>query len=190
MPILFTNVRIAPAVDVGTGGMPFQHQPPSPGFALVGFMLRAGSWIDQVTPIYAEMREDGSLGPDLLGPSFGGHGGTARELRVAPHHVVTGIQTRSGNFVDAVRLLQTKWDGTLTDESTWTPWVGGAQMGGVERFERIAEPVGATVAIGVAGRADGYLDNLTILTAEIVRVQGALLTPKTATSRRSSSAVV
>jgi hypothetical protein len=179
MPILFTNIRITPSVDFGTGGMPFQYQPPSSGFALVGFTVRAGSWIDQVTPIFAEMREDGSLGPDIHGPAFGGHGGTARELRVAPGHVVTAIQTRSGTYVDAIRLQQTRWEGALAEESSWTPWCGGADMGGVERTERFAEPTGTAVAVGVAGRAGLYLDNLTVLTAEIVRVQGSILTPKT-----------
>jgi hypothetical protein len=192
MPILFTNVRVAPHVDSGTGGMPFQYQPPSSAFALVGFLVRAGSWIDQVTPIFAELFEDGTLGPDVMGPVFGGHGGTSHELRVAPGHVVTGLQTRSGNYVDAIRLLQTRWDGSLSDETSWTPWCGSADLGGVMRAERLAEPAGATIAVGIAGRAGGYLDNLTIITASIARVQGAMLSPKTTTSRstRQSNAVV
>src|SRR5262245_61211941 len=152
MPILFTNVRIAPSVDSGSGGMPFQYQPPSSAMALVGFLVRAGNWIDQVTPIFAEMFEDGTLGPDVLGPSFGGRGGTSHELRVLPGHVVTAIQTRSGNFIDAIRLQQTRWDGSLSDEFSWTPWCGSSDLGGVVRTERVAEPFGAAIAVGIAGR--------------------------------------
>lgn len=174
MPILFTNVRTLPATDVGSGGMPFSYQPPHPGFALVGLMVRAGHWIDQVTPIFAELLEDGTLGPELHGPSFGGWGGTPYDLRVASGHVVTGIQTRSGNFVDAIRLLQARWDGSSIDMSApkWTSWVGAPMMGGVERMERLVEPDGAAIAVGLAGRAGAYVDNLTLIGAELVRVSG------------------
>jgi hypothetical protein len=171
MPILFTNVRIAPSVDVGSGGMPFIAQPPHAGFALIGLQLRVGHWIDQLTPVYAEMLEDGTLGPAIYGQTFGGWGGTSHELRVSPGHVVTGIQTRSGHYLDAVRLLQARWDGSLgASEATWTPWMGG--VGGVERLERIAEPYGNSVAIGIAGRAGVFVDNLTLVSAELVRVAG------------------
>ncbi len=172
MPILFTNVRIAPSVDVGSGGLPFVTQPPHAGFALVGLMLRVGSWIDQVTPVYAEMLEDGTLGPAIHGHSYGGHGGMIHELRCAPGHVVIGMQTRSGNFLDAVRLMQARWDGALQiNEASWTPWMGG--MGGVERLERIAEPYGNTIAVGIAGRAGAFVDNLTLVSAELMRVTGS-----------------
>jgi hypothetical protein len=191
MPILFTNVRLAPSVDFGSGGMPFTYQPPHPSFALVGLVIRAGDWIDQVTPLFAELLEDGSTGPELRGPTFGGHGGSARELRVEAGCVVTGLQTRSGNFVDAVRLLQTRWDGsTLMPEPTWTSWIGGNTMGGVERLERIVEPVGGAVAIGIAGRAGRYIDNLTIMTAELVRVPGTVLARTTSSTRSRTSAAV
>src|SRR5688572_9343227 len=104
MPVISTNFRVAPSVDVSSGGMPFVSQPPTPGFALVGLVLRCGMWIDQISPVFAELLDDGSLGPEIRGPVFGGQGGILHELRCAPGHVVTGIQTRSGSFVDAVRL--------------------------------------------------------------------------------------
>jgi hypothetical protein len=181
MPILFTNVRTLPSTDFSSSGLPFSYQPPHPGFALVGLALRAGHWIDQVSPIFAEMLEDGTIGPEIQGPSFGGQGGAPQELRVAPGHVVTGIHTRSGNFVDAVRLLQARWDGSTLDVSTqrWTQWAGSSIMGGVERMERIVEPHGAAVAVGVAGRAGGYIDNLTLISAELVRVTGTAVAKAT-----------
>jgi len=174
MPILLTNLRTLPSTDVSAGGMPFSYQPPYPGFALVGLVVRVGEWIDQITPIFAELLEDGAIGSDMHGPTFGGHGGSPHELRVTPGYVVTGIQTRSGDFVDAVRLQEARWDGSSLDTSTlrWTPWIGGPNQGGVERMERLVEPHGGGVAIGIAGRAGIYVDNLTLIGAELVRVTG------------------
>jgi hypothetical protein len=177
MPILFTNVRTLPFADVSASGMPFNHQLPNPGYALVGLAMRAGDWIDHVAPMFAELLEDGTMGQTLRGPAFGGDGGLPVELRVEPGHVVVGIQTRSGNFVDAVRLMQAKWEGGGIDTASarWTPWAGGTTQGGVERMERIVEPQGSAVAIGIAGRCGRYVDNLSLVTAEIVRVSGTVI---------------
>jgi hypothetical protein len=191
MPNLFTNVRSLPFVDYGSGGMPFYAQHPNAGFALVGLNLRAGEWIDQVTPVFAELLEDGTLGPEICGPSYGGFGGMARELRVHPGHVVTGIQTRSGNFVDAIRLLQSKWDGSSLDLATarWTPWVGGWSNGGVERPERVLELQGTSIGIGIAGRAGHFVDNVTLIGADLVRVSGTQVAKSAGRSSRSSANV-
>ena len=187
MPILFTNVRTAPFVDYSSGGMPFTAQAPAPGFALVGLTLRHGAWIDQVSPLFAEMLEDGSLGPVVHGQAFGGHGGVSAQLLCAPGHVVTGIQTRSGNFVDAIRLYQTRWDGSLiTSDSGWTPWCGGS--GGVERIARFAEPEGGGIAIGLAGRAGAFLDNLTVVTAEPMRISAQPIAKGSARTTKSATA--
>jgi hypothetical protein len=180
MPILFTNLRTLPSTDVSSGGMPFSCQQPHPGFALVGLVVRAGHWIDQVAPIFAELSEDGSIGPEVVGPAFGGMGGSLQELHCSPGHVVTGIQTRSGNFVDAVRLYQSRWDGTTIDlsQSRWTSWIGAPNMGGVERIERMVEPHGAAIAVGIAGRSGHYVDNLTLIGAELIRVTGTTVVGK------------
>lgn len=190
MPILFTNVRTLPSADVSASGLPFSYQPPHPGFALIGLMIRAGHWIDQVSPIFAEMLEDGTIGPEMRGPSFGGHGGTPQELRVPRGHVVTGIHTRSGNFVDAVRLLHAPWDGSTLDisEQRWTQWAGSPMQGGVERMERLAEPAGGAVAVGIAGRSGIYVDNLTLTCAELVRVSGTVVA-KSSSSRTTRATV-
>ncbi len=190
MPILFTNIRTLPSTDVSSGGMPFSFQPPNPGFALVGLIVRAGHWIDQVAPIFAEINEDGTIGNEHVGPAFGGHGGSIQELRCTPGHVVTGLQTRSGNYVDAVRLYQSRWDGTMLDlsQSRWTSWVGAPNMGGVERMERFVEPQGAAVAVGIAGRAGGYVDNLTLIGGELVRVTGTAVAKGTTSRTRQSVA--
>ena len=190
MSILFTNIHMLPSTDVSAAGMPFSYQPPNPGFALIGLVVRAGSWIDQVTPLFAELLEDGTLGMQIRGPSFGGEGGTLHELRVAPGHVVTGIQTRSGTYVDGVRLLQAKWDGSAVDVSStrWTEWAGAPNFGGVERVERLVEPQGGAVAIGIAGRADRYVDNLTLMAADLVRVNGTVVARGSSRNTRSTVA--
>src|SRR5207237_140939 len=123
---------------------------------------------------------------ELHGASYGGSGGVPRELRVQPGQVVVGLQTRSAGFVDAIRLQQAKWDGASLAfaNTSWTPWVGGP--GGMERPERVVEPFGSGVAIGIAGRASTYVDNLTLIGAELVRLPGSVVTT-TAGSRRSSA---
>jgi hypothetical protein len=189
MPMLFNNIRILPAVDAGSGGWPFHYQHQSPGFALVGLVMRAGDWIDQVTPVFAELLDDGTTGPEIYGPSFGGAGGMTREVRVQPGHLVTGIQTRSGNYIDAIRLLETKWDGQQLNlaESKWTPWVGGWASGGVERQERIIELSGTGVAVGIAGRCGYYVDNLTLIAAELVKVTGTTVPKSSGRGARAAA---
>jgi hypothetical protein len=184
MSIFFSKVHVVPSTDAGSGGMPFQAHAPHPGFALVGLHLRAGDWIDQITPMFAEMLEDGSLGPEIFGPTFGGMGGAPQQLRVSPGHVVSGMQTRSGNFIDGIRLFESRWDGARLVEAGWTPWVMGGQRGGVERPERFAEPNGSALVIGIAGRAAGYVDNLTLVTGEVLRIASSTL--GTTTSGRGS----
>lgn len=185
MPILFSNVRIARPMDPGHGGQPFHCHAGYPGFALVGLAVRSGAWIDQVTPIFAEMLEHGTLGAEFYGASFGGGGGSRRELRAAPGHVITGMQTRSGSFVDGIRLLQTPWDGELaTSGSSWSAWQVGDLGGGSERPDIVAEPAGHAVAIGITGRAGAYLDTLGLITADLTRFVGG--SAHVATARGSS----
>jgi len=187
MPILFSNVRTAPFVDFSSGGLPFTAQAPAPGFALVGLMMRTGAWIDQIVPLFAEMLEDGTLGPVVHGYSYGGFGGVPTHLQCSPGHVVTGIQTRSGSFVDAIRLYQTRWDGSLiSSEAGWTPWCGGP--GGVERIARFAEPEGGGIAVGIAGRAGAYVDNLTLVTAEPLRIAAQPIAKATTRQGKSATA--
>jgi len=188
MPIMVTNVRTLPSTDVGGGGVPFAYQAPYPGFALVGFILRARQWIDSVTPIFAELQEDGTLGPDVYGQSYGGPGGRLETLRVETGYVVTGIQSRSGYFVDALRLLQARWVGNGLDTSghRWTPWVGGLESGSSARIERFVEPYGAALAIGIAGRAERYLDSLTLISGELVGAPGAAIPKSTIKPTRAA----
>lgn len=187
MPILFSKVRVVPSTDFGSGGMPFECHAPHSSFALVGLNLRAGEWIDQVTPVFAEVQEDGTLGPEHVGASYGGHGGIPRQLRLAPGHLATAMQTRSGHYIDGVRLLQTRWDGSSLGDSMWTEWITGASVGGVERPERWAEPVGRGVIVGLAGRALGYVDNLTFICAELQRITASAVNAQVARNKSTTA---
>ena len=110
-----------------------------------------------------------------------------QELRCAPGCVVTGIQTRSGSYVDAIRLLQSRWDGNNLQpaDSTWTSWVGG--HGGVERAERIVDPSTSGIVIGLMGRAGLYVDNLTVSVGEPMRIAA---TPVAKASSRTAKAAM
>lgn len=77
---------------------------------------------------------------------------------------------------------------SLRDRTVWmTPWVGGGSNGGVERPERILELSGATVAIGIEGRAGAYVDNLTLLGAEMTRVAGTAVAKSAGRGSRSAA---
>lgn len=173
MPILLDHVRVLPSTDLGPGGSPFTLLAPQPGFALVGVRLRVGDWVDRVEPLFAEMLDDGRLGVEAAGGAAGGEGGLrVEELRAPAGHVVTGLQTRSGSYVDAVRLLVTRWSGGLrASATTWTPWLGGRAGGGVLREARLAVPQGRSVAVGVTGRAGRFVDALSLVSAEVTQLR-------------------
>ena len=189
MPTIFTRIQILPSADFGADGSPFQCHAPSTGLALVGLSVRSGEWIDQVTPLFAELLDDGSIGKELCGLSYGGRGGAPGELRVRPGHVVVGLQTRSGRYVDAIRLLEARWDGAaiVPSERSWTPWIGG--RGGVERPERLLEPVGNAVAIGIAGSAGAFVETLTLVSGQVLQIPAGVAT-SAALSRGARSASV
>ncbi|HWE26670.1 MAG TPA: hypothetical protein VHB97_01655, partial [Polyangia bacterium] len=90
-----SRICVLPVADLGKGGQPFFDQPLGSYLALVGFELRVGDWIDRVTPLFAALHDDGSVGVERRGQTYGGPGGVERELRVAPGCVVIGLQTRS-----------------------------------------------------------------------------------------------
>ena len=187
MSIFFSHMHTGPIVDMGFGGEDFVRLSPQPSCALVGLVIKAGAWIDRITPIFAELRDDG-IGDELMGEHIGGHGGYMRRmLRCSPGCVAVGIQTRSGNYVDAVRLLEAPWDGSRTGTPRWTDWVGGEHGGGAERTPFITAVDQGEVIIGLAGRAAGYIDALTCVVASCDKVVSSSLSYDGSTRRRSST---
>jgi hypothetical protein len=70
----------------------------------------------------------------------------------------------------------------------WTEWVGGVIGGGVERQERTVETFGREVVIGLAGRAGRFVDNLTVITAELSSVTAMKLGVQQESRKRTSNA--
>lgn len=66
--------------------------------------------------------------------------------------------------------------------------MGGPSSGGAERVERIVEPYGVAVAIGIAGHAGCYVENLTLITGELTRVAGTAMGRGAKTARASTAA--
>src|SRR5215510_14507879 len=65
---------------------------------ILGLIIRHGSLIDQVTPIYLD--GDGNLGI----PQHGGDGGGEDRIGMAPGEYITEISGRSGRFVDSLTI--------------------------------------------------------------------------------------
>jgi hypothetical protein len=183
MSILFGNIQVGSVVDHGFGGEDFTRMSPHPGCAMVGLIVKSGAWIDRVTPIFAQLKEDGTFGLEFNGQSIGGEGGmTRRLLKLSPGHVAVGLQTRSGTYVDAVRLYEASWDGSTLGQPRWTDWIGGE--GDAPERQAFMPPDGH-VLIGVAGRAHRYLDALTGIAAAPERVVTATVGYDASSKRRS-----
>ena len=56
-------------------------------------------------------------------------------------------------------------------------------------MEQIVEPYGAAAVVGIAGRAGQYVDNLTLIGAELVRVTGTAFTKGTTRGTRANVAM-
>ena len=183
MPIALSSWRID--VNEGEAGY-FVAAPPHPAFVLVGLCVRTGAWLDAVTPIYSELLDDGRLGAEVMGPRFGGLGGTGESLiRASPGHLIVGIQTRGGAFVDALRLAEASWDGRELGVVRWTAWTGGDRGAGIERRPFLTAGAEREVLVGICGRARSYVEALSGVAATVHRISSAPL----ARAQRSEPAV-
>jgi hypothetical protein len=182
MPILFTNVRAVSATGSKGLGVPFLHRAPYAGCALVG--LRLGYGVSSIEPIFAELLDDGTMlleddDTRAVSPlrrwiekSPLAKWSRSHDLHVAKGCVVTGIQIRGGRYINGIRLHQTPWDGTLkTSEGSWTLWWRSkVRRGGTDRPKCFAETREGAVVIGIEGRADLFVSELSIVTANVQRV--------------------
>jgi hypothetical protein len=177
MPILYTNVRTVHATAQG-GGLPFAHHAPHAGLAVVG--LRIGHGLSRVRAIFAELGDDGSMGPDLDERGLFATVLGAHVVRVEPGCVLTGLQVRGARYVHALRLQQTPWDGTLQSHaSSWLPWWSRRlSWRPTERLRCHAEPKGNAVVIGIAGRGDLFVRELSLITATPERVRSDAAAPR------------
>jgi hypothetical protein len=177
MPILLSNLFVAPTKE-----NQFIRCAPEPRFALVGLLTHFVGYFATVAPIFAEVFEDGGLGYDLRDtPMIASRLGRAlirtprvfsrmAELHVSDGRVVTGIQTSTRRHVEAIRLEETPWDGSLRiAEANWTPWLGVASKAGA--LSRHHEgPRWRGVAVGIVATAELFLSHVTLVTAELLQI--------------------
>jgi hypothetical protein len=141
--------------------------------------------VSHVSPIFAELLDEGAVGPDYadarrdsgmrrwIDASPLARWSRSHEIRVADGCVVTGIQLKVGSYINGVRLHQTPWDGTLkSSDAAWTPWwTSKIRRAGTDVPRCYAEPKGASVVIGIGGRTTLFVSELSIVTANVDRVQ-------------------
>lgn len=90
---------------------------------------------------------------ELVGPRFGGPGGSSARVRCP---LASGLQGQSGSYVDRIGLV------CFQDDRAWdSPSYGGT---GGERFVQLC-PAGAR-AVGIFGRAGAYVDQLGLLCSD------------------------
>lgn len=141
------------------GGGFFLHEQRTP-FALVGLTVRSGTLIDSVTPIYRELKEDGSLGEELKGSRYGGLGGGERTL-IKPGYVVVGLSLSQGLYVDRLAMIWQRWthrglDAKDTDKSDYVGGNGGGP-------EEVRAQTGH-IAVGIHGKSGTLIDRLSLIT--------------------------
>jgi hypothetical protein len=198
MAILLSNIQVAPSKP-----NQFIRCAPHPSFALVGLRIHSIGYMATVAPIFSEVFEDGRLGRDLrntpmitsqlgrailLTPSMFRAG--AEELHVMNGKVVTGLQTCTHSRIVAIRLEETPWDGSLrVSEARWTPWLGVPRKTGA-LAELRAEPRGRVVAVGIAARAGFFIDEISLVTAEMQQIAAEPLQPRAISPARGEPHVV
>jgi hypothetical protein len=149
------------AIKGGPGGGFFRDECPTGEF-LVGFRLRAGSWIDAVNPLCAPL-DNGRLEPRHLRQFHGGNGGGPQEAYCQPDSLLLGISvtyTRGGSngmgakCANSIRL--NCWPirgGVITQVCMETGESCDWRAGGWDLFCPYGE-----AATGIQGRSGLYVD--------------------------------
>ena len=109
--------------------------------------------IPPAEPTAATMPPDETPADELVGPQFGGPGGSPAQVRCP---LAMGLQGQSGDYIDRIGLV------CFLAERAWdSPTYGGTGGG---RFVQLCPP-GAR-AIGIFGRAGNYVDQLGLLCSD------------------------
>lgn len=95
--------EVVPVVPVAGPG-PATPTIAAPFTALSGVIVRHGDIIDAVTPIYAEVAPDGTLGAAIEGNRYGGTGGGVTRLE-KEGHLITEIQLTRGSYFGASHVI-------------------------------------------------------------------------------------
>jgi hypothetical protein len=147
------------------GGDPFREARNNAPFALVGFDIRHGSLVDAVTPLFRELKDDGTVGEIVRGGRYGGSGGEEVTLEI-PGYVVVGLSLRQAQYTDQLSVTWQRWtnSGVSGADENMSRALGGG--GGFARAPIRALP--GHCACGVHGKSDALVDRLSLVTARPV----------------------
>lgn len=162
MPIRFKDINDLPVYELdSSGGFAYRDQQVVP-FALVGFAIRHGALVDAVTPLYRELKPNGTLSEIVSGGHYGGMGGDETFVEM-PGYVVVGLVLSQGALTDSLAIIWQRWtaQGVDVNDENISDRFGGS--GGIGRNPIKAVPGGC--AIGIHGKAGGAVDRISLITA-------------------------
>lgn len=152
----------------GGGGNPFTLNCPD-GKVLVGIRGRAGSFIDSIRGVCKRFDEIGNGTGTETTALVGGTGGTSNyELRCPSGEVVVGLKARAAWLVDRLQIVcgAINEDGRVQGDGHTDPFTAGG-TGGDQFSLMCPHPVGQSFlrlpVVGLKGRADSWLDNISII---------------------------
>ncbi|MBX2868691.1 MAG: hypothetical protein KTR18_08450 [Acidiferrobacterales bacterium] len=143
----------------GPGGTGFKFDCPADE-ALVGIEIRSGWWIDAIRPFCATV--NGTNTGEVIGATefVGGDGGILDSRICQEGSVMNGLLGKSGAYIDSLRLECLDLASADIDNIGVLGGTGGGS------FQPIRCPEGLFPK-SLRGRADGYLDALSISCADI-----------------------
>lgn len=151
----------------GTGGSPFTLNCPD-GKALVGIQGRAGSYIDSIRGVCRGFDELGNADAPVTTGTTGGTGGSSSfDLRCPSGEAMVGVKGRADWWVDRVQIecAVVNTNGHGAGPITTDPFTAGGTGGNAFHTECPSptnDPGTHNVMIGLGGRAEQWLDALTI----------------------------
>lgn len=130
---------------------------------LSGIRIAHGRLVDSVTPLFRDMDVDGKLGGIRKGNHHGGSGGDAVVDVEVGQWVVTGLEVRVGDRVDAIRVTFHGWDPSVgrTERKFVSEWYGGGGGNCVVSLQLPRD----RVAIGIIGRSGAVIDAIGLISA-------------------------
>lgn len=170
----------------GNGGNPFSNTVCGNDQVVATLKLRAGSYVDSITPFCTKVNANGSwAGASTQGPGAGGNGGSPYTLSCEPGAAVVAITGRAGSYVDSLGIVCRKLAGVTAGGVNF---VNGSDSkhgphGGAGGTAFTASCPSGQVAKGFKGRAAAWLDQIELVChIPQAQVPAAALTASTLSS--------
>jgi hypothetical protein len=159
-PVTLSGRKLVPFIDDVPSATGFSQEQGG-AMAVVGVRVRAGSYIDAIAPIYAELHADGTLGQRVRVELVGGSGGSEPVEYLLDGHIVVALNVKQGVVLDGLQVIFARWTSNGVDPTTETPtaWIGGPG-GGAPSVLRGPD---RHLAVGFHGRVGHYDGNATYL---------------------------